>query len=193
MSKLPEGEALRRRRERCRIYTLTHPKEKAAYNKRWVAQNRDRKRANNARWARRHRGKRAKEARNWRLRNPEKWRAVTKRSRQRLTHKLAAALRARIRSVLHGSSKSASTLRLLGCDLSFLMGYLEARFKPGMSWSNYGKVWHLDHHIPLASYDLSDLSHQRSAFHYSNLRPLFKSENLSKGAKRPPAHQAELL
>jgi hypothetical protein len=73
------------------------------------------------------------------------------------------------------------------------MGYLEARFKPGMKWSNYGKMWEIDHRIPCASYDLSDPSHQRSCFHYSNLQPMFRGANQSKKDKLPPPHQAEML
>lgn len=109
----------------------------------------------------------------------------------RLTTNLRNRVNAAIRSAKAG--KVAGTIALVGCDIQFLLGYIEARFKPGMSWSNYGKVWELDHHIPLASYDLTDASHQRSAFHYSNLRPLFSVQNATKGAKLPPPHQAEML
>lgn len=70
------------------------------------------------------------------------------------------------------------------------MGYLEARFKLGMKWSNYGKVWEIDHRLPCASFDMTDESHQRSCFHYSNLQPLFVSENRQKHAKLPAVEQA---
>lgn len=142
----------------------------SAYNKRWTAANRPRKMKNNARW--------------------QKKKLATD-PRFRLTNYLRNRVNTAIRKAR--TEKAAGTIALIGCDVRFLMGYIEARFKRGMSWSNYGKVWEIDHRIPLASYDLTDPSHQRSAFNYTNLQPLFSKENNSKGAKMPPPHQAELL
>ena len=48
-----------------------------------------------------------------------------------------------------------------------------------MSWENMGE-WHLDHIRPCASFDLTDPDQQRQCFHYSNLQPLWASDNLSK-------------
>jgi len=142
----------------------------SAYNKRWTAANRPRKMKSNARWQK-------------------------KKLASDPTFRLTAYLRNRVNAAIRKAKagKSAGTIVLVGCDMQFLRGYLEARFKPGMTWANYGKVWEIDHHIPLASYDLTDASHQRSAFHYSNLRPLFRLQNAIKGAKPPASHQAELL
>lgn len=112
--------------------------------------------------------------------------------RQRPQARIAHSLRQRVRELIQGA-KPAKTLALVGCDARFLMGYLEARFQRGMKWSNYGTVWEIDHRIPCASYDLTDPSHQRSCFHYSNLQPLFCPGNRAKSAKMPPPHQAELL
>lgn len=107
------------------------------------------------------------------------------------------ALYSRISGLIRAArigKKSAKTMKLIGCDVQFLMGYLEARFHPGMTWENYGlKGWHIDHHIPCAEFDLTIPDHQRQCFHYSNLRPLWAAANISKSAKRPPTHQAELI
>mgnify|MGYP000453844198 CR=1 FL=1 len=43
---------------------------------------------------------------------------------------------------------------VLGYTQMDLRQYLEAQFKPGMTWNNYGK-WHIDHIVPCASFDLS--------------------------------------
>jgi len=71
-------------------------------------------------------------------------------------------------------------MKLVGCSIDFLKQHLENKFKPGMSWKNYGK-WHIDHIRPCASFDLRKPAEQKKCFHYSNLQPLWAKENLVKG------------
>ena len=78
--------------------------------------------------------------------------------------------------------KSVGTLSLVGCDPSTLKSYIESKFKPGMTWENYGK-WHIDHIRPCASFDLMNEDEQKACFHYTNLQPLWAFENQSKGDK----------
>lgn len=47
-----------------------------------------------------------------------------------------------------------------------------------MSWENRGSVWEIDHIVPFHRVDLSDPEVQRKVCHYTNLRPLFKLDNL---------------
>lgn len=76
--------------------------------------------------------------------------------------------------------KQKSALALIGCDLDWVIAWLEVQFKPGMSWENYGLVWHVDHKRPCNTFDLNDPVQQRQCFHWSNLQPLFAQENLTK-------------
>jgi hypothetical protein len=96
---------------------------------------------------------------------------------------LLECLRGRTRSAIRRGCKSAHTLELLGCTIPELRAHLEAQFRPGMTWENYGPVWHVDHIRPCASFDLLDPAQQRACFHYTNLQPLFALENLKKGAR----------
>jgi len=77
-------------------------------------------------------------------------------------------------------SKTNKTFDLIGCSPQFLKEHLQSQFKDGMSWDNYGS-WHIDHIIPLSSAKTTEEFNKLC--HYSNLQPLWASENLSKGKK----------
>ncbi len=89
-------------------------------------------------------------------------------------------LRSRIHQSLRKKSISTNTLRLLGCSLAELMTHLESQFADNMSWDNYGTLWHVDHIIPLASFDLTNREHLRAACHWTNLQPLEATANFKK-------------
>jgi DNA/RNA endonuclease G (NUC1) len=97
-------------------------------------------------------------------------------------YRIKQALRRRINHALRGTSKSAPTFTLLGCPIDIFRAHLEKQFKPGMSWSNYGK-WHIDHIRPCASFDLSKQEEQKKCFHYTNLQPLWALDNLHKSSR----------
>lgn len=96
--------------------------------------------------------------------------------------KLIQNLRHRIYNALKRNTKSGHTLELIGCSIENLKLHIESKFKTNMSWSNYGD-WHVDHIRPCSSFDLSKPEEQMKCFYYTNLQPLWKSENRSKGAK----------
>jgi hypothetical protein len=91
-------------------------------------------------------------------------------------------LRARLYHAIGCNYKSLSTMLLIGCEIDYLMYYLQSKFTKGMSWDNYGD-WHIDHIKPCASFDLSKSEEQRLCFHYTNLQPLWAKDNLRKRAK----------
>jgi len=97
--------------------------------------------------------------------------------------KIKRRLRKAIRQAINQQSVQKKTQLALGCDIKFLRAYLETRFEEGMTWDNYGSGWHIDHVKPLASFDLSKKSEQLKANHYTNLQPLWASDNLLKGDK----------
>ncbi len=109
---------------------------------------------------------------------------IYQKRRSRPYEKLAASIRTRIQGVVKKGYKSASTEELLGCTSKELKIYLQQQFKERMTWENYGFYgWHIDHKIPLSSFDLTKREEQKKAFHYTNLQPLWAKENMSKGAK----------
>ena len=73
---------------------------------------------------------------------------------------------------------------MVDCSVEKLKQHLESQFKEGMTWTNYGKNgWVIDHIQPCVSFDLSKLSGQKKAFHYTNLQPLWEKVNLHKASK----------
>lgn len=164
------------------------PKKAAASKRAWQKNNPEKVRIRNKKWRVQNPEKSRQSTRNYRLRNPKKVQqsisAWKKRQyREDLEYRLSSLLRVRVWKALNGIVKSARTLELLGCTLPELRAHLEKQFRPGMTWENYGPVWHVDHTKPCAKFDLSDSNQQRACFHFSNLQPLFAKENLRKGAK----------
>jgi len=96
--------------------------------------------------------------------------------------KLASLIRGRIQKALISFYKSSSSIELLGCSINECRKYLESKFLKGMSWKNTGE-WHIDHIVPISSFDLNKPEEQAKCFHYTNLQPLWAIDNLKKGAK----------
>lgn len=96
-------------------------------------------------------------------------------------YRILHSLRVRLNQATKGKL-SDSTKKIIGCTLEQLKKHLENQFIAGMTWKNYGRNgWHIDHIKPCASFDLTDPKQQRKCFHYSNLQPLWATENISKG------------
>ena len=99
-------------------------------------------------------------------------------------YKLTKNMRSRLHMAIKGNFKSGSAVRDLGCTIEEFKTYLEAKFLPDMTWDNWSKTgWHIDHVIPFASIDVTDREQLLPILHYTNLQPLWASDNLKKGAK----------
>lgn len=128
----------------------------------------------------------------WKKANRNKVNAAT-RTREKIRYKtdikfkLAKTLRNRFKEVLK-TKKSKSALKLLGCSLDEFKIHIEQQFQVGMTWDNHGQFgWHMDHIKPLCSFDLTDSEQVKQAFHYTNIRPLWWSDNL--GRNKPKYEQ----
>lgn len=77
----------------------------------------------------------------------------------------------------NGYTKQSRTHEILGCDWPTFKRHIELQFPKGMTWENRDK-WHIDHIVPVSS---ANSENELIALnHFTNLRPLWATENLSK-------------
>lgn len=98
-------------------------------------------------------------------------------------YKISTILRASTRNFLINQPKKSKYTDIIGCSSEQFRKYIKSLFKEGMSFENYGNIWEIDHIIPLRSFDLTDNEQYLRAAHYSNIQPLFKCKNRTKGDK----------
>uniref|UniRef100_A0A6C0KKQ8 Uncharacterized protein n=1 Tax=viral metagenome TaxID=1070528 RepID=A0A6C0KKQ8_9ZZZZ len=78
--------------------------------------------------------------------------------------------------------KEHHTIKYLGCSSTEYLEWLLHNDK-NYTLDNQGKVWHIDHVIPLSTFDLEDKQQQFIAFNWRNTMPLAARDNLSKNRK----------
>lgn len=101
---------------------------------------------------------------------------INKRRAEDINFRLASNLRARVSRAITKCFKHSSLSQYLGCTIEELRAHLESKFKPGMSWDNYGQ-WEIDHIYPLAKSNLSDPNVFAEVCCYLNLQPLWSKDN----------------
>lgn len=135
-------------------------------------------------WRRVHREEIAVTNKKYRELHTEKKYAQTvayKKMRRKLDplYKMTENLRTRMRLAFRkGWLKSSSTAKMLGLPYPEVKTYLENKWLPGMSWSNYGSAWQIDHIVGLCN--ASTKEELERLFHYTNLQPLWTKDNLRK-------------
>ncbi len=93
---------------------------------------------------------------------------------------LSRRLRNRLYIAIKSKQKVGSAIRDLGCSITFLKKYIASKFYENMTWSNWGKVWQLDHIEELHTFDLTDRKQFLKAVHYTNLQPLTITDHQKK-------------
>lgn len=143
-----------KKREASLAYYYENKERRLAYKKRWLQQNKKR-------WAT----------------------YIRNRYHTDPIFRISLRLRQRITQALKHNRLTIPALTALGCTVPELKAHLESKFQPGMTWENWGKHgWHIDHIVPLSSFDLNDPEQLKQACHFSNLQPLWAHENWSKHA-----------
>ena len=90
----------------------------------------------------------------------------------------------RISTILKNNKikKDFTYRKLFGCDPMELKNYIKIKFVDNMSFENYPE-WEVDHIKPISKFSLTNTKQLQECFHYTNLQPLWKIDNLHKGSK----------
>ena len=79
--------------------------------------------------------------------------------------------------------KQKRTIEYLGCNAEQFFYWLQYQFTDEFTFENHGRVWHVDHVIPLHNFNLENEQEQFLAFNWRNTMPLSANENLVKNTK----------
>jgi hypothetical protein len=98
------------------------------------------------------------------------------------TEKFKRYIRTRIYNCLRNKNKSFHAIDYLGCSSDEYFKWIFS-YNDSFVLQNHGKVWHIDHVIPISKFDLNDEMQQLIAFNWRNTMPLYSRDNLSKNNK----------
>ena len=100
--------------------------------------------------------------------------------------KIKVNLKSRLNGVLKKNKipKNDRTMDYIGCNIEYIIEWFKFCFDDEMTMKNHGTYWHIDHVIPIATFDLeSDDDEVKSCFSWYNLTPMIGKENMEKKAK----------
>jgi hypothetical protein len=134
-----------------------------------------------------HKEKRMAATAAWKQRNKDKVSEYCKKVKarniveNRVRCRIAEAIRWR-----KSHPKCCSTVEYLGCNFDFFKQHIISQFTKGMTvelWES-GAI-QIDHIIPVCAFDINREDERHRAFHWSNTRPMWAAENISKGGRVP--------
>lgn len=96
-------------------------------------------------------------------------------------NKFQRYIRTRIYNALH-RNKTKNTIEYLGCANIEYLDWLQF-CEPDFTLDNYGWKYHIDHVIPISTFDMKNPEHIMLAFNWRNTMPLLGSDNLAKNKK----------
>lgn len=171
--------------ERCRRWRRENPEKAKASIAKWIAANREKYLAGKLE---REKKRREAHGRQPRSENEKRRRREYERARRAADPKvrLNVTVGNEMRRLIARGTKNGRSWRLLvGYSVGDLKRHLERQFRDGMSWDNYGD-WHVDHILPSSSFAFTtpDDPGFRACWALSNLRPLWRADNIRKRNQR---------
>lgn len=161
----------------------------ASYNKRYREQNRDKLIEYSAKYYNDNREEmkainRIANKEYYKNNKPKKRQYERNKRKSSIEFKIKVNLRNRLYQAIKNDYKLGSAVKDLGCSIQDFKLYIESKWLPDMNWDNWSiHGWHIDHIIPLNSFDLTNREKLLKAVHYTNLQPLWAKDNISKSYK----------
>lgn len=105
-----------------------------------------------------------------------------KRKQSDPVYRIICNIRSRVSDLCKSMSeeRNVSTTKSIGLNRDDFRKYIESKFQEGMTWQNYGD-WHIDHIKPLSTATTEEEVMELN--HYTNLQPLWATDNLKKSNK----------
>ena len=183
-----------------KAWSLKNPEKIKKSRDKWLLNNLEKRKKISRDWARKNKNK----LKDYREKNREKLKLYRKKNRDKIRKRIKKwraknknshyaiweVIRKRFKKWLKNENyySREDMEPILGCTRIFFKEYIANQFYSDpttgkkMSWDNHGK-WHIDHIVPLSSFDPKNETQIKYANHFTNMRPLWAAENLSKGKK----------
>ena len=172
-----------RTKEVSKEYYSKNKEERLKYFKKYYSKNKEYKKAQ----MREYYLKNIEKKKEYKLKNREHFKEYKREYENRryktdINFRVSKICRTRILQALKGLSKSASTMKLIGCTIDELRNHIESKFEPWMTWENQGRGgWDIEHIKACAKFNLVDPEQQCVCFNWSNLQPMEHIANIKKG------------
>lgn len=95
-----------------------------------------------------------------------------------LLFKLKTNISNYIRDCLKSKKMGRSYKQFISYEIIDLIKHLESKFTSGMTWENYGE-WHIDHIIPVSSFDFNNETEIITCWSLENLQPLWATTEIA--------------
>ena len=174
-------------REKAKVYGKEHPEKRRESERKRYKKNPEAKIAG---------------AKRWYFSHPESVKTARRKRDARRRATPTGKLNMRMSAAINDALGRGSGIKgrrhwesLVGYTEVQLKVHLEKQFTPGMSWSNRGTSWEIDHKIPVAAFNFEraeDIDFQR-CWSLENLQPLERMENKKKRDKIDKPFQPSLL
>ena len=162
-----------KRLDRCKSYKQTHKEQVSDYNKVYKEEHKEEvdeyNRVYNIENREEIQQRQTKQQRERRKKDPE--------------FKLSKSIRRDFYSFVIGvnsNPKIKDMEKIIGCNHSHLICWIEHQFTENMSWNNYGNVWHIDHVLLCSMFNMLVNEECNTCFAWENTRPLYALLNLKR-------------
>ena len=87
-----------------------------------------------------------------------------------------------LRRLYNSDFPNKEILTIIGIDKLGYIDHINKYLLDGMTKENFGKIWSLDHIVPVGVFDLTNEDDRLLCYNYNNIMPMFNNDNRMKGS-----------